>query len=223
MCGRFTLGATAATLAAQFDLANVPTWTPHYNIAPTQEVLVVLQPSPQANREARLHRWGLIPPWAKDPSIGNRMINARAETVATKPAFRRAFKERRCLLLADGLYEWQRQERRKQPFYIRLRDGRPFAFAGLWEHWEGSEGMAIQSCTILTTTSNEVVGRIHDRMPVILNPTDYDRWLDPSIQEPAVLKPLLRPYSADEMMAYPVSTRVNNPANDSPECVELLL
>jgi putative SOS response-associated peptidase YedK len=223
MCGRFTLGATAATLAAQFDLANVPTWTPRYNIAPTQEVLVVLQPSPQANREARLHRWGLIPPWAKDPSIGNRMINARAETVATKPAFRRAFKERRCLLLADGLYEWQRQERRKQPFYIRLRDGRPFAFAGLWEHWEGSEGMAIQSCTILTTTSNEVVGRIHDRMPVILNPTDYDRWLDPSIQEPAVLKPLLRPYSADEMMAYPVSTRVNNPANDSPECVELLL
>jgi len=223
MCGRFTLGATAATLAAQFDLANVPTWTPHYNIAPTQEVLVVLQPSPQANREARLHRWGLIPPWAKDPSIGNRMINARAETVATKPAFRRAFKERRCLLLADGLYEWQRQERRKQPFYIRLRDGRPFAFAGLWEHWEGSEGMAIQSCTILTTTSNEVVGRIHDRMPVILSPTDYDRWLDPSIQEPAVLQTLLRPYPADEMMAYPVSTRVNNPANDSPECVELLL
>ena len=223
MCGRFTLGATAATLAAQFDLANVPTWTPHYNIAPTQEVLVVLQPSPQANREARLHRWGLIPPWAKDPSIGNRMINARAETVATKPAFRRAFKERRCLLLADGLYEWQRQERRKQPFYIRLRDGRPFAFAGLWEHWEGSEGMAIQSCTILTTTSNEVVGRIHDRMPVILSPTDYDRWLDPSIQEPTVLQTLLRPYPADEMMAYPVSTRVNNPANDSPECVELLL
>ena len=223
MCGRFTLGATAATLAAQFDLANVPTWTPRYNIAPTQEVLVVLQPSPQANREARLHRWGLIPPWAKDPSIGNRMINARAETVATKPAFRRAFKERRCLLLADGLYEWQRQERRKQPFYIRLRDGRPFAFAGLWEHWEGSEGMAIQSCTILTTTSNEVVGRIHDRMPVILSPTDYDRWLDPSIQEPAVLQTLLRPYPADEMTAYPVSTRVNNPANDSPECVELLL
>ena len=222
MCGRFTLGATAATLAAQFDLANVPTWTPRYNIAPTQEVLVVLQPSPQANREARLHRWGLIPPWAKDPSIGNRMINARAETVATKPAFRRAFKERRCLLLADGLYEWQRQERRKQPFYIRLRDGRPFAFAGLWEHWEGSEGMAIQSCTILTTTSNEVVGRIHDRMPVILSPTDYDRWLDPSIQEPAVLQTLLRPYPADEMTAYPVSTLVNSPANDNPGCIEPL-
>ena len=222
MCGRFTLGATAATLAAQFDLANVPTWTPRYNIAPTQEVLVVLQSSPQANREARLHRWGLIPPWAKDPSIGNRMINARAETVATKPAFRRAFKERRCLLLADGLYEWQRQERRKQPFYIRLRDGRPFAFAGLWEHWEGSEGMAIQSCTILTTTSNEVVGRIHDRMPVILSPTDYDRWLDPSIQEPAVLQTLLRTYPADEMTAYPVSTLVNSPANDNPGCTEPL-
>jgi putative SOS response-associated peptidase YedK len=222
MCGRFTLGATAATLAAQFDLANVPIWTPRYNIAPTQEVLVVLQHSPQANREARLHRWGLIPPWAKDSSIGNRMINARAETVATKPAFRRAFKERRCLLLADGLYEWQRQERRKQPFYIRLRDGRPFALAGLWEHWEGSEGMAIQSCTILTTTSNEVVGRVHDRMPVILSPTDYDRWLDPSIQEPAVLQTLLRPYPADEMTAYPVSTLVNSPANDNPGCTEPL-
>ena len=222
MCGRFTLGATAATLAAQFDLATVPTWTPRYNIAPTQEVLVVLQPSPQANREARLHRWGLIPPWAKDPSIGNRMINARAETVATKPAFRRAFKERRCLLLADGLYEWQRQERRKQPFYIRLRDGRPFAFAGLWEHWEGSEGMAIQSCTILTTTSNEVVDRIHDRMPVILSPTDYDSWLDPNIQEPTVLQTLLRPYPADEMTAYPVSTLVNSPANDNPGCTEPL-
>jgi putative SOS response-associated peptidase YedK len=222
MCGRFTLGATAATLAAQFDLANVPIWTPRYNIAPTQEVLVVLQHSPQANREARLHRRGLIPPWAKDSSIGNRMINARAETVATKPAFRWAFKERRCLLLADGLYEWQRQERRKQPFYIRLRDGRPFALAGLWEHWEGSEGMAIQSCTILTTTSNEVVGRVHDRMPVILSPTDYDRWLDPSIQEPAVLQTLLRPYPADEMTAYPVSTLVNSPANDNPGCTEPL-
>lgn len=222
MCGRFSLGASAATLAAQFDLVDLSAWSPRYNIAPTQEVLAVVRTLDAPKRSSRLLRWGLIPPWADDSRIGNRLINARAETVATKPAFRRAFKERRCLLLADGLYEWQRQERRKQPFYIRLRDGRPFAFAGLWEHWEGSEGMAIQSCTILTTTSNEVVGRIHDRMPVILSPTDYDRWLDPSIQEPAVLQTLLRPYPADEMTAYPVSTLVNSPANDNSGCTEPL-
>jgi putative SOS response-associated peptidase YedK len=167
-----------------------------------------------------LLRWGLIPSWADDPRIGNRLINARAETVATKPAFRRAFKERRCLLLVDGFFEWQRQARRKQPFYIRLCDGRPFAFAGLWEQWEGSEGTTVQSCTILTTTSNDLVGGIHHRMPVILSPTHYDRWLDPGLQEPAVLQPLLRPYPADEMTAYPVSPRVNSPANDSPECTE---
>ena len=142
--------------------------------------------------------------------------------MATKPAFHHAFRERRCLILADGFYQWQRQDRRKPPFYIRLCDGRPFAFAGLWEHWEGSEGTIIQSCTILTTTSNEVVGRIHHRMPMILSPTDYDRWLDPSIQEPAMLQPLLRPYSAVEMTAYLVSALVNNPANDTSGCTEPL-
>ncbi len=148
MCGRFTLGATAATLAAQFDLPSIPTWTPRYNIAPTQEVLVVLQPFADATREARLHRWGLIPPWAKDPSIRNRLINARAETVATTPAFRQAFTARRCLVLADGFYEWQTEEGRKRPFHMRLRDGRPFAFAGLGGHWEQAD-RAIDSCTLV--------------------------------------------------------------------------
>ena len=138
--------------------------------------------------------------------------------MATQPAFHRAFRERRCLLLADGFYEWQRQGRRKQPYYIRLREGRPFAFAGLWEHWEGAEGVTIDSCTILTTTSNDLVGGIHHRMPVILSPTEYDRWLDPSIREPEVLQPLLRPFPADEMTAYPVSALVNNPANDTSGC-----
>jgi putative SOS response-associated peptidase YedK len=151
MCGRFTLGATATDLAAQFNLATVPPWTPRYNIAPTQEVLIVRQPAPQASGEARLHRWGLVPSWANDPTIGNRLINARAETVATKPAFRLAFKERRCLVLADGFYEWHKEGTRKQPYHLRLRDGRPFAFAGLWEHWEGEE-TAIDSCTLITTT-----------------------------------------------------------------------
>ncbi len=222
MCGRFSLGTPAAKLAELFQLDEVPPWTPRYNIAPTQEVLAVVRPQDAPTRSPRLLRWGLIPPWADDPRIGNRLINARAETVATKPAFRRAFKERRCLLLVNGFFEWQRQARRKQPFYICIRDGRPFAFAGLWEHWQGSEGTTVQSCTILTTTSNELVGGIHHRMPVILSPTDYDRWLDPGIQDPEALQPLLRPYPADEMTAYPVSTRVNNPANDSPDCVEPL-
>jgi putative SOS response-associated peptidase YedK len=218
MCGRFTLGATAATLAAHFDLANVPIWTPRYNIAPTQEVLVVLQPSLQANREARLHHWGLIPPWAKAPSIGNRLINARAETVASKPAFRRAFRDRRCLVLADGFYEWQRQNGRKQPYHIRRRDGRPFAFAGLWEHWEGEE-TAMDSCTLLTTTPNEVMRPLHDRMPVILPVGEYDQWLDCRVQDVEPLQAILRPYPGEDLIAYRVSLRVNNPAHDSPECV----
>jgi putative SOS response-associated peptidase YedK len=221
MCGRFTLGATATDLAAQFNLTTVPTWTPRYNIAPTQEVLVVLQPSPQASREARLYRWGLVPSWANDPTIGNRLINARAETVATKPAFRSAFKERRCLVLADGFYEWHKEGTRKQPYHLRLRDGRPFAFAGLWEHWEQAE-MAVDSCTLLTTTPNHVMRPLHDRMPVILPPAEYSLWLDPSTQEAARLQTLLRPYAGDEMVAYPVSTRVNNPASDNPDCIEPL-
>lgn len=136
MCGRFILSASATTLVQQFDLANLPTWSPRYNIAPTQEVLAVTTRPDSPDRQARLLHWGLIPQWAEGPAVGSRMINARAETVATKPAFRKAFRERRCLVLADGFYEWQKQDRRKQPFYIRLRSGRPFAFAGLWEHWE---------------------------------------------------------------------------------------
>jgi putative SOS response-associated peptidase YedK len=218
MCGRFTLGATATDLAAQFNLATVPTWTPRYNIAPRQEVLVILQSCPQASREARLHRWGLVPSWAKDPTIGNRLINARAETVASRPAFRLAFKERRCLVLADGFYEWHTEGARKQPYHIRLRDGRPFAFAGLWEHWEGEEA-AIDSCTLLTTTPNEVMRPLHDRMPVILSAAEYDQWLDSRGQDVKPLQAILCPYPGDDLIAYPVSTRVNNPAHDSPECV----
>ena len=218
MCGRFTLGATAIDLAAQFSLATVPPWTPRYNIAPTQEVLVVRQPAPQASREARLHRWGLVPSWAKDPAIGNRLINARAETVASRPAFRLAFKERRCLVLADGFYEWHTEGARKQPYHIRLRDGRPFAFAGLWEHWEGEEA-AIDSCTLLTTTPNEVMRPLHDRMPVIVSVAEYDQWLDCRGQDTEHLHEMLRPYPGEDLIAYPVSKRVNNPANETPECL----
>ena len=222
MCGRFSLGTSATTLAAQFDLAALPGWRPRYNIAPTQPAPTVVIPSTHPGRQFTLHHWGLVPPWATDPGIGARLINARAETVATRPAFRKAFRERRCLILADGFSEWQRQGRRKQPFYFRLRDGRPFAFAGLWEHWEAPGGGARDSCTLLTTTANPVVGAIHDRMPVILAPENYALWLDPAVQAADRLQPLLHPYPAEEMLAYPVSTEVNNPGNDIPECIEPL-
>ena len=220
MCGRFSLGTPATSLVAQFNLFGVPAWAPRYNIAPTQQAPTVVKAASQLARQFKMHRWGLIPPWAKDPGIGSQLINARAETVAIKPAFRKAFRERRCLILADGFFEWQRRGLHKQPFHIRMRDGRPFAFAGLWEYWEGPEGPGIDSCTILTTTANELVGALHDRMPVILAPQDYDLWLDPGIREAERLQSLLHAYPSEEMAAYPVSTRVNNPANDSPECVE---
>jgi putative SOS response-associated peptidase YedK len=222
MCGRFSLAADATTLVAQFSLFGSLAWAPRYNIAPTQEVLTILRTPDRPEAQFALRRWGLIPPWAKDPGIGSRMINARAETVATKPAFRRAIRERRCLVLADGFYEWQRRGRHKQPFYIRLRDGRPFALAGLWEHWEDPKGTALDSCTLLTTTPNNLLRPLHDRMPVILASEEYDLWLNLSVQEPERLRPLLRPYPGEAMTAYPVSTWVNNPTNDSPACTEPL-
>ncbi len=220
MCGRFSLGATASQLIDLFNLTEIPPWGPRYNIAPTQEVLVVVKPPEHPDRKAGLHRWGLIPSWAKDRSIGNQLINAQAETAATKPAFRAAYRKRRCLILADGFYEWKKEGRHKQPYYIRLLNGRPFAFAGLWEHWDGGQGPAIDSCTILTTTPNDLLRPLHHRMAVILAPGDYALWLDPALQGVDRLQPLLRPYPAEAMTAYPVSTRVNNPANDHPECVE---
>jgi len=222
MCGRFTLGATAADLARQFDLATIPAWTPRYNIAPSQAVPAVIQIRETAARESRPFRWGLVPSWAKDPTIGNRMINARSETAATKPTFRKSFRERRCLILADGFYEWKREGSRKQPFYIKLRDGEPFAFAGLWDHWHPSDGQPLETCTILTTAPNAVLQPIHDRMPVILPPTAYSVWLDPAMRDVESVQALLTPYSGEGMIAYPVSTRVNRPANDSPDLVESL-
>ncbi len=220
MCGRFSLGASATTLVAQFDLFEAPSWSPRYNIAPTQEVIVVVKDPATASRQARRHRWGLIPSWAKDKAIGNQLINAQAETAATKPAFRSAFRKRRCLILADGFYEWKKEGRHKQPFHISLGDGRHFAFAGLWEHWDGGDGAAIDSCTILTTTPNDLLRPLHHRMAVILAPEAYDLWLDPAIQEVERLQPLLRAYPPEGMEAYPVSRMVYNPANDDPRCIE---
>lgn len=222
MCGRFTLFQPPEVLAEVFQLAKVPSWEPQYNIAPSQSVLTVLTSARIGNqRRSQLLRWGLIPSWAKDPTIGARLINARAETVSEKPSFRSAFRQRRCLVIADGFYEWQRQEGKKQPFYFRLQNGEPFAFAGLWERWEAPEGETIESCTILTTTASQLLYPIHDRMPVILNPKDYDLWLDP-VQKSEPLQQLLRPYS-EVITAYPVSTKVNKPTNNGSDCITKLV
>ncbi|MCH9002319.1 MAG: SOS response-associated peptidase [Planctomycetes bacterium] len=220
MCGRFTLISPGEVLAEFFELVDTPDIEPRYNIAPTQAVGVV-----RRDRDIRrfdLMHWGLIPSWAKDPTIGNRMINARSETAATKPSFRSAVKYRRCLLPTDGFYEWKAiaGQKRKQPYYIRMVDGRPFAFAGLWEHWEGPDGAAIDSCTILTTEPNEMMADIHNRMPVILDQVDFNDWLDLSQQDPAALEPLLAGYQGP-LQIDPVSRLVNSPKNDSPRCIEI--
>jgi putative SOS response-associated peptidase YedK len=209
-------------LAAQFALFEMPPFTPRFNIAPSQPVAVIRLAGETADspRELCWFRWGLIPSWAKDPAIGNRMINARAETVADKPAYRQAFRRRRCLVAADGFYEWQRTGKRKQPYFIHMHDDRPFGFAGLWETWEGPDRTEVQSCTLLTTEANDLVRPIHDRMPVILSEDDYQQWLDPSVQKPELLIPLLRPHPSEPMGAYAVSTLVNNPGHEDPQCVE---
>lgn len=222
MCGRFTLTSSPEVVADLFDLAEPPQLTPRYNIAPTQESPVVRVLKTEGRRELHLLRWGLIPQWARDPSIGNRMINARSESAAAKPAYRDAFRRQRCLVPGDGFFEWKRLGKRKQPHYIRMRDGQPFAFAGLWARWQGQEGEQIDSYTILTTEPNDLVRPIHDRMPVILARHDYEIWLDPKIQDAEQLKPLLRPSPSDDLIADPVDTLVNNPAFDDPRCIKPL-
>jgi putative SOS response-associated peptidase YedK len=219
MCGRFTLRAPASVIAEQFSLFEAAPFTPAYNIAPTQSVATVVVPSPGAARELVWMHWGLVPSWAKDRSAGSRMINARAETVAQKPAYRAAFRRRRCLVLADGFYEWQRLDGKKRPYFIHRLDDRPFAFAGLWEHWQGAEEESLQSCALVTTEANELMRPIHDRMPVILPPREYDRWLDPTVDAPESLLSLLRPYPSEAMAAHVVSTYVNNPTHDAPLCI----
>jgi putative SOS response-associated peptidase YedK len=220
MCGRFTLRASASVIAEQFALFERPPFAARYNIAPTQTVPVIrLRPGGEYREMAWL-RWGLIPTWAKEAGIGNRLINARGETAAVKPAFREAFQRRRCLVVADGFYEWRRAGRTKQPYFFRLCDDRPFAFAGLWEAWEGPDHAAIESCTLLTTVANELVRTIHDRMPVILPPESHSLWLNPAIDDPARLAPLLMPYAAGAMAATPVGAFVNDPTHEGPRCIE---
>ncbi len=227
MCGRFTLRVPAGVAAGYFSIFEVPPFVPRFNIAPTQPAPVVrLAPGQTAvaesPRELVWLRWGLIPGWAGDPAIGNRMINARAETAAEKPAYREAFRRRRCLVAADGFYEWPGggKGKRKQPYFIHFIDDRPFAFAGLWESWEGPDHSCVESCTILTTGPNDLMRPIHDRMPVILDRDASEQWLDPAIETPEPLAALLVPCPADEMVADPISTWVNNSAHDDARCIE---
>jgi putative SOS response-associated peptidase YedK len=219
MCGRFTLFEPDKILAREFGVSDFPPGSPRYNIAPSQLLTAVRTTPTGSGREIALLRWGLIPSWSKDPAIGNRLINARAETAREKPSFRNAFRRHRCLIPASGFYEWLRWEHGKQPYFVRMRDSHPFAFAGLWDRWESPDEGAVETCAILTTAANDVLAPIHDRMPVILPPGEYDRWLDPSLLDTDSLAPLLVPFPPEEMLAFPVSPRVNAPSTDDEGCI----
>ncbi len=219
MCGRYSLTVKKEKLKQEFGLQeeHLKSFSPRYNIAPSQPVSVLI--SQEGKPKLELCNWGLIPSWAKDPAIGNRMINARKETVTEKPSFRGPFKNKRCLVLADGFYEWKKEGPRKIPFYIRLKSNRPFGFAGLYSDWQSKEGRKVSSCAIITTVPNELVRPIHERMPVILLPGKREEWLDPKNNNLEQLLQMLEPYPANEMEAYPVSKLVNDPKNDSPDCI----
>ena len=231
MCGRYTLRTPLNVLAQQFlfELGDLPAdlaLAPRYNIAPTQSVATVRQLAAGGPRQLALMHWGLIRSWAKDAKLASSTINARGETLADTPAFRSAFAKRRCLVLADGYFEWLAVGKKKQPLWFRMQDERPFAFAGLWERWRGPTGAPadappLESCTIVTTSANALSANVHDRMPVILDEADYDLWLDPAMNDKERLRPLLAPCPAKLMKAEPVNTRVNSVRNDDPKCVAL--
>jgi putative SOS response-associated peptidase YedK len=223
MCGRFTLIAPGEAIAELFQLAETPSIAPRYNIAPTQPIAAVRLSPKTGTRELTHFHWGLIPRWAKDTKIGARMINARSETAAEKPSFKYAMIYRRCLVPADGFYEWQKLNGRKQPVRIQMADGRPFAIAGLWEQWISSDGSEIESCTLLTTEPNNLLRPVHNRMPVLLDPSHFDRWLDTKSHQVEDVQELLRAFPEEMMSFYPVSTHVNNPRNDDPQCIEPLV
>ncbi len=223
MCGRYRLSRRKQIVEEYFDIGDwQDDWSPRYNIAPTQPVPVIRQHPKEPLRQVAFMKWGLIPNWAKDRSIATGTINAKAETAATKPAFRDPLRFRRCLIPADGFYEWKRTATNKQPFCFEVNEGDLFAFAGLWDGWKDASGNWIKTCSILTTTPNAVTSAIHDRMPVILDREKYDLWLDPGMQNVAVISELLKPYNARMMRAYPVSTRINHVANDDEDCSRLV-
>lgn len=215
MCGRFALNADPQAIQQAFNLDSVPAnMQPRYNIAPSQPVAVIPNNNPH---QLEFFRWGLVPSWSKDVSIGNKMINARLETAHEKPSFRDAFKKRRCIIPATGFYEWAQSD--KKPMYIHMKNDEVFGFAGLWEAWNSPEGDKLLTCTILTAEPNELISNYHHRMAVILRKEDYEAWLTPDPVSPADLMPLLQPYPADQMEAYEVTKLVNSPANDVPDCI----
>jgi putative SOS response-associated peptidase YedK len=213
------LRTPARDLVEIFELLREPELAARYNIAPTQNVAVIRQDG--KSRELSMMRWGLVPAWSKDPKAGPPLINARAETVATKPSFRTSFKHRRCLIPSDGFYEWQKKadSKTKIPHYIRMAKDRPFAFAGLWDRWRNGDAQPLESCTIVTTEANDLMRPLHDRMPVILPEERFAQWIDPKSKEAAELESLLKPYPPAEMISFPISTLVNSPRNESPDCI----
>ncbi len=216
MCGRFTLTLDPEAIQQELGVVMPADYTRHYNVAPSHPVAVVTD---AASRQARWMRWGLIPSWAKDPQIGNKLINARSETLEEKPSFRSAFARRRCLVIADGFYEWLKQPkpRRAQPYFFRRADGKPFAFAGLWEVWRSPEGQEVQSCTIITCDANACVAAVHPRMPVMLSGESLWAWLE--LNRPSELAALLKPYPAEQMIRYPVTPLVSKPDLDIPDLI----
>jgi putative SOS response-associated peptidase YedK len=219
MCGRYRLSRRKKIIEEYFDaVSDSYDWKPRYNVAPTQPVLVVRQHPTEPVRHLSEMRWGLIPSWSKDASAAARMINARSETAHILPAFRDAIRHRRCLVAADAFYEWKRSASTKQPYCFEVNEGELFAFAGLWEAWKEPNGAWLKTCCILTTTPNTVTSAVHDRMPVILDSTNYDLWLDPRLKDSTVVHELLKPFDAGAMSCYPVSSRVNNAQNDDEEC-----
>ena len=221
MCGRFVLFSSVNKISQEFAvLPENIAFSPNYNIAPTQEILIVVA---EGGRSLIKCRWGFIPPWAKDPHIGYKMINARAETLAVKPTFKSAIRNHRCLVVADGFYEWKREGREKKPLYVHLKTGRPLGFAGLYSYWQTPEGRLICTCTIITTSANHLLEPIHNRMPAIIPGDSRTEWLDPEIQNEKRILPLLSPYAAEDMEAYYVSSKVNSPRNDSADNIRPIM
>lgn len=216
MCGRFLLTSPGTVLKEAFGLSEAVPWQPRYNLAPGQQVPIIRQ-EPDGKRAFVLVRWGLVPPWAEDPALGNRLINARAETVILKPSFRDAFRKRRCLVPANGYYEWKQVGPRKQPYLFRLREGKPFAIAGLWSRWQPEpDRPALETCALITTEPNPIAAQVHSRMPAILLPEQYAVWLSPDTDPKRALA-FLQPFEGEELESYPVSLLVNSPTRDGPE------
>jgi putative SOS response-associated peptidase YedK len=221
MCGRYRLSRRKQLVEQYFAaVSGEDDWNPRYNVAPSQPVPTIRQDAREPVRRLSTMRWGLIPSWVKDPGIGYRTINARAETVATTPSFREPFKFQRCLIPANGFYEWKREGATKQPYCFEVNNGELFAFAGLWDRWKSPQGEVVESCTILTTIPNSLLADIHDRMPVILRPDDYELWLDSAFSNTASLSEMLTPFDAGKMRRYPVVPRVNNVLNEDADCAK---